>query len=60
MYRCPECGRTFEEPVHEEVCWEDFYGVGHEFFSRTYGTVTTCPYCGGYIDQQEDFDYEDE
>ena len=45
MYRCRECGRTFDEPVYMEVCWEDFYGVGNEFLRRTYGTVTNCPYC---------------
>ena len=59
MYRCRECGRRVEEPVYEEVCFEDYYGVGHEFAIRTYGVITTCPYCGAHIDTQEDFDYEE-
>lgn len=54
MYRCRECGRTFDKPVYMEVCWEDFYGVGNEFLRRTYGTVTNCPYCEMPIDMQED------
>lgn len=54
MYRCRECGRTFDEPDYVEVCWEEFYGVGAEFLRKTYGNVTDCPYCGMPIDIYED------
>ena len=60
MYKCPECGEIFEEPVYEEVCMEDLYGVGSMFSDRHYKTICTCPECGEYIDIEEDFYYEED
>lgn len=45
MYRCWNCGCRFETPDYMEVCWEDYYGVGHEFFRKTYGVIPKCPNC---------------
>ena len=64
MYKCPECGAIFEEPVYETVCFEELYGVGSMFADRHYGTFTNCPRCGEAIDIEYDIydeeDYENE
>ena len=62
MYRCPECGEIFEDPVYEEVCLEDYNGVGGMFprASRHYATFASCPECGGAIHTDEDFYYEED
>ena len=54
MYRCPDCGAIFDEPVFETVCFEELYGVGSMFPDRHYGTFANCPECGGSIDIEED------
>lgn len=54
MYRCNECGETFEEPIYMEVCWEDYYGVGSMFENKNYGVIAECPYCGEPIDREMD------
>ena len=60
MYKCRECGATFEEPVYETVCFEEIYGVGSMFMDRHYGTFTNCPECGMPINIEEDaFDEDD-
>jgi len=60
MYKCPECGRVFEEPNYETVCFEELYGVGSMFAGRHYGTFANCPHCGGSIDIEYDtYDEED-
>lgn len=63
MYRCPECGAVFEEPVYETVCFEELYGVGSMFPDRHYGTFANCPECGEAIDIEYDTydeEYDDE
>ena len=60
MYKCPECGAVFEEPVYETVCFEEIYGVGSMFSDRHYGTYTNCPECGSAIDIEYDTYDEDE
>lgn len=57
MYRCNECGRTFEDPFYDEVCLEDYYGVGGMFPNSTYGVIAKCPYCN--MDDIEEFDEDD-
>ena len=54
MYRCRECGRTFEEPDYIEVCFESEFGVSGMFPNSHYGVVAECPYCSAYVDVQED------
>lgn len=58
MYRCWNCGRRFDEPEYMEVCWEDYYGVGNEFFRKTYGVIPQCPSCGS--DEIEEICEEDD
>ena len=60
MYKCPECGSVFEEPVYETVCFEELYGVGSVFSDRHYGTFANCPHCGGSIDIEYDIYDEEE
>ena len=63
MYKCPECGAKFEEPIFETVCFEELYGVGSMFPNRHYKTLASCPECGGAIDIEYDTydeEYEDE
>lgn len=61
MYRCPECGAIFEDPVYETVCFEELYGVGSMFADRHYGTFANCPECGDAIDIEYDtYDEEEE
>lgn len=60
MYRCPECGEIFEDPIYMEVCWEDYCGVGSMFPNRNYGTIAKCPRCGNSIDTEYDIYYEEE
>ena len=63
MYKCPECGAIFEEPVYETVCFEELYGVGSMFSDRHYGTFANCPRCGEAIDIEYDIydeEYDDE
>ena len=54
MYKCPECGEIFEEPVFETVCLEELYGVGSMFPNRHYKTLASCPECGEAIDADRD------
>ena len=58
MYRCSNCGYTFDEPVSREVCWESYFGVKNYFSSYNCGTVTECPCCGSEDIQEEDDDEE--
>lgn len=60
MYRCSECEEIFEEPCYDEFCWEDYYGVGSMFGNRNYGTIATCPFCGAYVNTEEDYYYDEE
>lgn len=60
MYKCPECGAIFEEPVYETVCFEELYGVGSMFADRHYGTFANCPKCGEAIDIEYDTYDEEE
>ena len=66
MYRCPECGRTFEEPDYIEICYESECGVSSFFQDVHYGVVPECPYCGESISEydlcfeedEEEYEYE--
>ena len=60
MYRCLNCGCSFEEPDHETLSYEDYYGVGSMFprGSHHYFTLHTCPGCNS--DDIEEFCEEDE
>lgn len=62
LYRCTECGAIFEDPVYEEVCLEDYNGVGSMFprASRHYATFASCPECGEAVDTELDIYYEEE
>lgn len=59
MYKCMNCGRIFEEPIYEDVSYEDWCGVGSEFprASHHYFRLVQCPHC--YSDDIEE-DYEDD
>lgn len=59
MFRCNECGRSFEdyEVGHRMVCWESYYGVSSSFMSSHYDDIDICPYCGS--SDIEEFDEED-
>jgi len=54
MYKCPECGRIFEEPNYETVCMEEWCGVSSMFGDRHYATFASCPECGESIDTEYD------
>lgn len=45
MYICNTCKSRFEEPNKESITFEDYYGVGNLFASRTRTTLDVCPYC---------------
>lgn len=61
MYKCFNCGARFDEPEHETLSKEDYYGVGDMFprGSHHYFTLTTCPNCGSedieeYCEEDDD------
>ena len=60
MYKCPSCGEVFEDPIYEEVCLEDYNGVGGMFPDKHYATFTYCPGCTEPIDTEYDIYYEEE
>ena len=64
MYKCPECGAIFEEPVFEEIDMEVYCGVSSLFPGpHHYATFASCPECGEAIDIEYDIydeEYEDE
>lgn len=60
MYRCPECGEVFEEPVYVEGYWENYCGVASMFGDRHTVVFADCPCCGGAIDTEEDTYDEEE
>jgi len=65
MYKCPECGKVFDEPEYTETYWEDYNGISSWFDSRHTVTFASCPECGGAIDTEydtydEEYEYEDE
>lgn len=45
MYICNTCKSRFDEPNKENITFEDYYGVGNLFASRTRTTLDVCPYC---------------
>lgn len=45
MYKCSHCNALFREPDTKDIWLEDYYGVAGDFNSRTYKTVSCCPYC---------------
>lgn len=59
MWRCNECGRTFDTPDYVEICWEDEYGVMSMFPNHHYGVIAVCPECGDR-EIEETYDYEEE
>lgn len=60
MYKCPECGRIFEEPNYETICMEEYCGVSSMFGDRHYATFASCPECGESIDTEYDIWDEEE
>lgn len=64
MLRCEVCGEVFEynEVILEEVCLENYYGVGSMFGNHHYATLKKCPHCGSTAieDYYEDEDEEEE
>lgn len=59
MYKCPNCGTVFDEPVFIEEYWEDYNGVSAWFDSRHTVTFASCPNCGEAINIELDA-YEEE
>ena len=59
-YICADCGAIFDknEARYEEVCMEDYYGVGNLFPDRHYNTFMICPECGS--EDVDDYYEEDE
>lgn len=55
IFECDDCGRFFHECDEKQICYEDEYGVGDMFSTRTYDSVGCCPHCGGTdIEEIED------
>lgn len=46
MYDCSCCGARFEELDSSSFCYEDVYGLTHDFPDRHYGSFACCPECG--------------
>ena len=46
MYRCEECLELFSEPIIHETTYESYYGILHQFDSRTHLELLLCPCCG--------------
>ena len=59
MWTCDNCGKSFDEPRELTTTYEDYYGVGSEFDSKTWMTYGVCPYCG-CEDITEECDDEEE
>ena len=51
MYKCDDCGSTFDEPEIVSYCKEEYNGVADLFGHQTWGTYDACPDCGS-----EDFE----
>lgn len=61
MYRCPECGETFDELAYEDVCYEAECGVASLFKDRHWYTRSFCPCCQMSVSEDECYyDEEDE
>lgn len=67
MFICCNCKEVIDddEVKYEEVCWEDYYGVGSMFPDRHYGEFAICPYCGSdelddYFESDDDDEEDDE
>lgn len=63
MYKCPSCGKVFEDPEYETICMEEYCGVSSMFEDRHYATFANCPQCGESIDIELDAwdeSYEDD
>ena len=61
MWRCDDCGSTFDEPESVSYCKEEYNGVADLFGHQTWGTYDACPYCGGedihsYAEDDDEFD----
>lgn len=44
MYRCPNCGKEFEEPSIRITSYEDYFGIWYP--DRHELILNICPYCG--------------
>lgn len=58
MYRCNECLELFSEPIVHETTYESYYGILHQFDSRTRLELELCPCCGSEdieeVEEKED------
>lgn len=62
MWKCGNCGRTFEEPEIELTSWEEYNGVSSLFSNSNPLELEVCPYCGddGYLEEIDEEDLEEE
>ena len=61
VWKCGECGETFNEPELVRTSYEDEFGVGDLFGNSTPMTIALCPYCGSRdIDEVLDDEDDDE
>ena len=55
MFKCNDCGRTFEEPKEYRESRGEFWGF------PAYETIWLCPCCGGQdFEEYREYVYEDE
>lgn len=59
MYKCKECGATFDTPTKESL--ESFYGVSSDFNYSCGGSIELCPSCGSsYVVKEGEFSDNEE
>lgn len=54
MYKCLDCGETFEKPLETDL--DIFYGVASEFNSLSGKKIELCPNCesNNFTEKEED------
>ena len=55
IYKCQNCGQTFQEPEEVQTTYESYYGVMDLFPNYHLMTYYCCPYC-----HEEDFEEMEE
>lgn len=61
MFKCINCGRTFDEPNEYHTTYEAEYGVSDLFGNSHKVTILQCPYCGAEeIEETDEYDYDED
>ena len=60
LYICRRCGEILNEGLLETEYWEEYLGDCFGFPAYESCGESSCPYCGGRVEEYEEYDEDDE